>query len=99
MSTVVKVANHPRVGVWPVGIPDDADALDDRVDLDGVDTADPVAQRVVDVIAGPRADDELILEGRAAGASLEQVDQRIGRPALTRRGIELASLISRHVCF
>ena len=60
----------------------DADALDDRVDLDGVDTADPVAQRVVDVIAGPRADDEFILERRAAGASLEQVDQRIGRPAL-----------------
>lgn len=67
MSSVVKVTNHPWGGVRLVGIAAYADALDDGVDLDRIDAVDAVPQRVVDIVAGPRAD--YLLCGRLRRAS------------------------------
>ena len=78
MSSVVKVPDHPRVGVRPVGMVADADALDNGVNLDCVNAADTVPQRMRDVVTGPCADDQFILEWRAASRSSEKVNQRIG---------------------
>src|SRR5438034_11783621 len=85
MSSIVKMADHPRVCVRPIGMAADAYALDDGINLDRVDTADAVAQRMGDVITGPRADDEHILEWRTAGDSFELVNQRILRPGGVER--------------
>jgi len=70
MPAVIDVSRHARVLIGMVRIPVDADTLNDRIDLDGIDVANSEVKRVIDVVAGARADDQLLLERRTSGALL-----------------------------
>jgi hypothetical protein len=50
-----------------------ADALNHRIDFNGVHTARPPRERTADVIAGSRPDDEHVAKWRTARIPLEQV--------------------------
>jgi hypothetical protein len=94
MSSIVKMTNYARIGVRPIGIAADTDALDDRINFDSIYAADPVAQRMVDVITRSRADNKYIPKWRAAGTSLEQVNQRIlGAARLERLHLLVAAIV------
>ncbi len=66
MPPVVKVSADPRVRIGSVGIFSDADALDNRIDLHRIDVANGVAKGVVDIVARTRADNQRVVEWRAA---------------------------------
>ena len=57
-AAVVDVRGHPGVAVRLLGVEVPADALEHRIDLDGVDRRGAFAQRDGDVVAVARTDDE-----------------------------------------
>ena len=78
MSAIVQMRGNTSVLVWTVRMIMDADVLNDRVDLDSVDTVGAKPQCVGDVIARTRSDHQYIAKGGAAAVSLQQMDEGIG---------------------
>ena len=66
MPAVVEMRRHARVLIGMIGMLVDADVLDDGIDLDRVEPLDAEAQRVRHVVARTGADDQHVLERRAA---------------------------------
>ena len=91
MPTVVQVAGDAGVFVGPVGVVADADVLDHRVDLDRVHPGRAEPQRVRQVVAGARADDQHVPERLAAARPLQEMDQRVGGAALPERDHRLVA--------
>ena len=69
---------HTGVVVRAIGMIALADALNDRIDLDRIDTLGAPRQRAADVVARAGADDQDVAERLAARVAIEHVRQRIG---------------------
>src|SRR5438132_7695853 len=60
-------------------------AINGRVNLDGIDVLSSPLQSPANVIAGTGSDDQHVRESRSAGVAIQQVWQRIGRKVLVSR--------------
>ena len=79
VPAVRQVHLHARILVGPVRVVVPAETLDDRVDLDGIDAriGRGPRQRAAHVVAGPRPDDENIVERRLGCVPVQQVGNRV----------------------
>ena len=75
MASVIEMRHDARIAVRMIGMVVAADVLDDGVDLDRIDVLGAEFQRVGEIVARPRADDEHVLKGLAAAVLLQQMNQ------------------------
>src|SRR5229473_3146261 len=82
VAAIIQMDLNPRILIRLVGMVLPPQAINCRVDLDGVDVLGPPLQRPADIITGTCSDYQHVREGRPAGVSIQQVWQCVSRKGL-----------------